>query len=71
MTYADMVGRDNILGMETDSLMCKINDTTLIQQGHGTYKIGKELVNMEIELDTITQPGDILCEEMLCLEIRR
>ena len=55
MTYADMVGRENIYTMETDSIMCSIKDITLVEHGYGTYKIGKELGNMEIELDTITQ----------------
>ena len=55
MNYADMVGRDNIYTMETDSISCALKDIKKVQEGTGVYKIGTQLGNMEVELNTITQ----------------
>ena len=55
MTYADMVGRDNIYTMETDSICCSLKDIKNVENGTGVYTVGKQLGNMEIELSTIAQ----------------
>lgn len=55
MTYADMVGRDNIFTMETDSISCRMNDITKVIQGNGIYKVGNHLGGMDIELNNVSE----------------
>lgn len=55
MTYADMVGRDNIFTMETDSISCRMSDIEKIRNSRNVYSLGKHLGGMDIEIDRATE----------------
>ena len=55
MNYADMIGRDKIYGLETDSISTDYINIKPIQDSiDPNYKIGIELGQMEIENKTIS-----------------
>ena len=55
MNYADIIGRDKIYTLETDSISCNVEDLKpLLLSKDINYMVGKELGQMDIENETIT-----------------
>jgi hypothetical protein len=53
--YFDIIGRDHVIASETDSIYCRKSALKhLMASTHPLYRIGKELGNMDLEMDNIT-----------------
>ena len=51
MNYSDIIGRENIYTLETDSICCDKKFITPLIEGVDKYKIGKELGQMDVEIE--------------------